>query len=131
MIQEFFLQEFTAKKKQTKHSLNFFSLSKKRTWCGKFFAVRGKKAKIGTRFVFGDGLLKAEIIDILDDGNRVARFYCEENFFSALDKIGQMPLPPYITEKLQDKERYQTVYSRELGSAAAPTAGTAFYKRNA
>ena len=88
----------------------------------------GKKAKVGTRFTFGGGILKAEITEVLEDGNRVARFFCEENFFAALDRIGQMPLPPYITEKLKDKERYQTVYSNELGSSAAPTAGLHFTK---
>lgn len=88
----------------------------------------GKKAKVGTRFSFGGGILTAEIIEVLEDGNRVARFECEDNFFAALDQIGQMPLPPYITEKLKDKERYQTVYSNELGSSAAPTAGLHFTK---
>ena len=89
----------------------------------------GKKAKAGTRFSFGGGILKAEITEVLEDGNRVARFECEDNFFAALDRIGQMPLPPYITEKLKDKERYQTVYSNELGSSAAPTAGLHFTKQ--
>lgn len=86
----------------------------------------GKKAKEGTKFTFGDGLLKATVVEVKDDGNRVVDFDCDENFFAALDKIGQMPLPPYITEELKDKERYQTVYSNELGSAAAPTAGLHF-----
>lgn len=86
----------------------------------------GKKAKEGTEFTFGDGLLKATVVEVKDDGNRVVDFECDENFFTALDKIGQMPLPPYITEELKDKERYQTVYSHELGSAAAPTAGLHF-----
>ncbi len=86
----------------------------------------GKKAKIGTRFIFGDGLLTAEVVDIVDDGNRIVELHSEENIYSTLDKIGQMPLPPYITEKLEDQERYQTVYSHELGSAAAPTAGLHF-----
>ena len=86
----------------------------------------GKKAKVGSRFSFGDGILKAEVVDVKDDGNRVVQFECDENFYAVLDKIGQMPLPPYITEKLEDKERYQTVYSHELGSAAAPTAGLHF-----
>ena len=89
----------------------------------------GKKAKVGTRFTFGGGILRAEITEVLEDGNRVARFECEDNFFAALDQIGQMPLPPYITEKLKDKERYQTVYSNELGSSAAPTAGLHFTKQ--
>lgn len=88
----------------------------------------GKKARVGRRFVFGEGLLTAEITEVLDDGNRIARFECEGSFFEALDKIGQMPLPPYITEKLKDKERYQTVYSHEVGSSAAPTAGLHFTK---
>ncbi len=86
----------------------------------------GKKAKIGSKFVFGGGKLTAEILDVLEDGNRIARFYCGGSLFAVLDEIGQMPLPPYITKKLEDKERYQTVYSRETGSAAAPTAGLHF-----
>ena len=86
----------------------------------------GKKAKLGTKFIFGDGLLKAEVVDIVEDGNRIVELQSEENIYSTLDKIGQMPLPPYITAKLEDQERYQTVYSHELGSAAAPTAGLHF-----
>lgn len=86
----------------------------------------GKKAKPGTRFSFGGGRLTAEVIEVREDGNRIVRFECEGNFFTALEDVGQMPLPPYITAKLEDKERYQTVYSRELGSAAAPTAGLHF-----
>ncbi len=86
----------------------------------------GKKAKEGTKFTFGDGIMTAEVVEVKEDGNRIVDFKCDENFFSALDKIGQMPLPPYITEKLEDQERYQTVYSNELGSAAAPTAGLHF-----
>ena len=88
----------------------------------------GKRAKIGTSFSFGDGLMHCKVIDILDDGNRILEFECEGNFYENLDKLGQMPLPPYIHEKLKDKERYQTVYSREIGSAAAPTAGLHFTK---
>ena len=86
----------------------------------------GKKAKVGRRFSFGGGRLIAEVLEVKDDGNRVVRFECDGNFFTALEDVGQMPLPPYITEKLEDKERYQTVYSKELGSAAAPTAGLHF-----
>lgn len=86
----------------------------------------GKRSKIGTKFSFGDGILHAEIIDILEGGNRLAKFSYEGNFYEVLDKIGQMPLPPYITERLEDGERYQTVYSKTLGSAAAPTAGLHF-----
>ena len=89
-------------------------------------AKPGKRAKIGTSFSFGDGLMHCKVIDILDDGNRILE--CEGNFYENLDKLGQMPLPPYIHEKLKDKERYQTVYSREIGSAAAPTAGLHFTK---
>ena len=91
-------------------------------------AKPGKRAKIGTSFSFGDGLMHCKVIDILDDGNRILEFECEGNFYENLDKLGQMPLPPYINEKLKDKERYQTVYSREIGSAAAPTAGLHFTK---
>lgn len=86
----------------------------------------GKKAKIGTRFTFGGGKLTAEILEVLEDGNRIARFFCEGSLYAVLDEIGQMPLPPYITKKLENKERYQTVYSNETGSAAAPTAGLHF-----
>lgn len=86
----------------------------------------GKKARVGTKFSFGNGILRATVVDVKDDGNRIVDFDCEENFFTTLDKIGQMPLPPYITAELKDKERYQTVYSHELGSAAAPTAGLHF-----
>lgn len=88
----------------------------------------GKKAKVGASFSFGDGLMKGTVTHITEEGNRIVEFECEDNFYATLDKIGQMPLPPYITEKLQDKERYQTVYSNELGSAAAPTAGLHFTK---
>lgn len=87
----------------------------------------GKRAKKGTKFVFGDGIMSCEVIDVLDDGNRLVKFFYEgNNFFNCLDQVGQMPLPPYIKEKLKDKERYQTVYSHEVGSAAAPTAGLHF-----
>jgi len=86
----------------------------------------GKKAKPGARFVFGDGLLTAEILDVVNDGNRLVRFYYDGLFENVLDTLGEMPLPPYITEHLEDKERYQTVYSKHSGSAAAPTAGLHF-----
>ena len=88
----------------------------------------GKKAKIGTKFSLGGGKLLAEVVEVKPDGNRIVQFSCDGNFYTVLDEIGQMPLPPYITKKLEDKERYQTVYSRELGSAAAPTAGLHFTK---
>ena len=87
----------------------------------------GKRAKPGARFVFGDGLLHAEVLEILEGGNRRVKFeYAGNNIFAVLDEVGRMPLPPYITEQLEDGERYQTVYSREVGSAAAPTAGLHF-----
>lgn len=88
----------------------------------------GKKCKVGAKFQFGNGRLLAEVLEVKPDGNRIVQFQCEGNFYTALEEVGQMPLPPYITEKLEDKERYQTVYSRELGSAAAPTAGLHFTK---
>lgn len=89
----------------------------------------GKKAKPGTRFNFGDGIMSCEVLSVTDEGNRIVKFfYGDEGFFSSLEKIGKMPLPPYITEELKDNERYQTVYSKELGSAAAPTAGLHFTK---
>ena len=86
----------------------------------------GRRAKPGNRFTFGGGILKAEVLEIVEDGNRLARFSCDGNFYEILDKIGQMPLPHYIKKVLGDNERYQTVYSREVGSAAAPTAGLHF-----
>ncbi len=86
----------------------------------------GKRAKEGARFSFSGGKLKCEVLGVLEGGNRLVKFFYDGNFYAVLDEIGQMPLPPYITEKLEDKERYQTVYSRELGSAAAPTAGLHF-----
>lgn len=86
----------------------------------------GKRAREGSRFTFGDGLFTGEVTGVKEDGNRLVRFTYEGVFFELLDRVGQMPLPPYIKEKLKDKERYQTVYSREIGSAAAPTAGLHF-----
>ena len=88
----------------------------------------GKRAKKGAKFSFENGLLNAEVLDVLEGGNRLVRFTYDGNFYEVLDRIGQMPLPPYITEKLEDKSRYQTVYSEKLGSAAAPTAGLHFTK---
>lgn len=86
----------------------------------------GRRAKPGARFVFGNGELKAEIVDIVEEGNRLVRFEYEGIFEQVLDRIGTMPLPPYITKRLEDSERYQTVYSKYRGSAAAPTAGLHF-----
>lgn len=93
------------------------------TW--EILARPGKKAKVGQRFVFG-GELTAEVIEVCEDGNRIVRFFYSGIFEEILDRLGNMPLPPYITEKLQDKEMYQTVYAKETGSAAAPTAGLHF-----
>ncbi len=89
----------------------------------------GKKAKPGTRLSFGDGLLKAEVLETVEEGNRLIRFFYEGIFEEVLDRLGEMPLPPYITHKLQDKNRYQTVYAKYEGSAAAPTAGLHFTKQ--
>lgn len=88
----------------------------------------GKKAKPGTKISFGDGLLIAEVLDVVEEGNRLIQFSYEGIFEEILDQLGEMPLPPYITHKLQDKERYQTVYAKHEGSAAAPTAGLHFTK---
>ena len=86
----------------------------------------GKKAKPGNILVFGEGLLEAEVLEVIEDGNRLVRFHYDGSFFDILDRIGQMPLPHYIKRQLENKERYQTVYARETGSAAAPTAGLHF-----
>lgn len=86
----------------------------------------GRKAKIGQKIVFGDGILKAKVLDIKEGGTRIIRFEYEGIFEEVLDQLGEMPLPPYIKEKLENKERYQTVYSKKEGSAAAPTAGLHF-----
>ena len=97
-----------------------------RTW--ECLVRPGKKLKNGARVQFGDGLLKAEIVDTVDDGNRIVRFEYDGIFEEILDRLGEMPLPPYITHKLKDKDRYQTVYAVHDGSAAAPTAGLHFTK---
>ncbi|EOR20691.1 S-adenosylmethionine:tRNA ribosyltransferase-isomerase [Clostridium sartagoforme AAU1] len=89
-------------------------------------AKPGKRAKIGQKFTFGEGKLTCTVVDIVEEGNRIIEFSYDGIFEQVLDELGEMPLPPYITEKLQDKERYQTVYSKEKGSAAAPTAGLHF-----
>ena len=86
----------------------------------------GKKAKIGTRISFGEGILTGEVIDVVEEGNRLIQFSYEGIFEEILDRLGQMPLPPYITHQLEDKNRYQTVYAKHSGSAAAPTAGLHF-----
>ena len=86
----------------------------------------GKKAKPGTKIIFGDGLLVGEVLEIVEEGNRLIQFTYEGVFEEILDQLGQMPLPPYITHELKDKNRYQTVYAKYEGSAAAPTAGLHF-----
>ena len=115
-------------KKETGAVVEFLLLKQKETLVWECLCKPGKKAKVGTEFVFGEGKLECKVIDVLDDGNRIIKFDCDANIYAVLDEIGQMPLPPYIKEKLADKERYQTVYSEHLGSAAAPTAGLHFTK---
>ncbi len=105
--------------------VEFVLLKQKEVNVWECLAGPGKKAKTGYRFKFSDNL-SAQVKEVLPDGNRILEFYPNGEFYSCLDEVGQMPLPPYIKEKLNDKERYQTVYSKELGSAAAPTAGLHF-----
>lgn len=117
------------KNKKTGAKVEFLLLKEKSSGIWETLVKPGKKAKSGFEFSFGvdDNIfLNAKIIDILPDGNRIIEFDDKTNFLSKLDKIGQMPLPPYIKEKLRDKNRYQTVYARDLGSSAAPTAGLHF-----
>lgn len=109
-------------------AIEFLLLEQKGDKLWEIICRPGKKAREGAEFVFGNNRLKAKVLEVKDDGNRIVRFECEGNLFTALEEVGQMPLPPYITKKLEDRERYQTVYSRELGSAAAPTAGLHFTK---
>ncbi len=114
-------------KEETGAHVEFLMLTQKENDVWEVITGPGRRAKTGSKFIFGDGLLKAEIIDVLDNGNRLAKFSYEgNNIFNVLEKVGEMPLPHYITEKLKDNDRYQTVYARELGSAAAPTAGLHF-----
>ncbi len=105
--------------------VEFVLLKQRELLIWEVLAGPGKKAKTGTQFKFSS-VLSCTVIDVLDDGNRIIKFECSGDFFSVLDKVGNMPLPPYIKAKLEDKERYQTVYSQNLGSAAAPTAGLHF-----
>lgn len=113
-------------KEETGAVVEFLLLTQKENNVWECLCKPGKRAKVGTRFNFGEGKLYGTVTEIQEDGNRLVQFDCQGNIYAVLDQIGQMPLPPYIKEKLQDKERYQTVYSRELGSAAAPTAGLHF-----
>ena len=113
-------------KEETGAVVEFLLLSQKENNVWECLCKPGRRAKEGTRFNFGEGKLFATVTAVQEDGNRLVQFECQGNIYAVLDQIGQMPLPPYIKEKLQDKERYQTVYSRELGSAAAPTAGLHF-----
>ena len=103
-------------------------LSRKESDVWETLVKPGKKCKPGTRLSFGDGLLKAEVLETLEDGNRKIRFFYDGIWEEVLDRLGEMPLPPYITHKLKDKNRYQTVYAKYEGSAAAPTAGLHFTK---
>lgn len=114
-------------REDTGSPMEFLLLSRKEQDVWEVIVRPGKRAKPGRRFVFGNEL-KAEVLDIVNDGNRLVRFEYEGLFENVLDRLGEMPLPPYITEKLQDRERYQTVYSKNDGSAAAPTAGLHFTK---
>ncbi|MBR4889097.1 MAG: tRNA preQ1(34) S-adenosylmethionine ribosyltransferase-isomerase QueA [Clostridia bacterium] len=113
-------------KEGTGARVEFLLLNNRGGDCWEALAGPGRKAKVGTRFSFGDGLMHCEVVDVLEDGNRIIHFEYDGVFFNLLDQIGQMPLHPYIKEEPQDNERYQTVYSREIGSAAAPTAGLHF-----
>lgn len=116
-------------KKDTGANVEFLLLNQIEKDVWETLAGPGKRAKQGALFTFGNGILCGEVTEVLDNGNRIVKFTYEkneENLFNILDKIGQMPLPHYITEELKDNERYQTVYSKERGSAAAPTAGLHF-----
>lgn len=113
-------------KEKTGAHVEFLLLNDKGGDIWEVIAGPGKRAKEGARFSFGDGKLSAEVLEVLESGNRLVKFSYDGNFFNVLDEIGQMPLPHYITEELKDKSRYQTVYAKELGSAAAPTAGLHF-----
>lgn len=113
-------------KAETGGAIEFLLLNKHTLDTWEVILRPGRKAKKGARFIFGNGELKAEIIDIINDGNRLVKFEYDGVFEEVLDRLGEMPLPPYITKKLEDKNRYQTVYAKNPGSAAAPTAGLHF-----
>ena len=113
-------------KEETGGAIEFLLLHKHTLDTWEVILKPGRKAKPGARFVFGNGELKAEILEVINDGNRLVKFEYEGVFEEVLDRLGEMPLPPYITKKLEDKDRYQTVYAKHPGSAAAPTAGLHF-----
>ena len=115
-------------KKETGAIVEFLLLNQIENDLWETLAGPGKRAKENTEFIFGEGIMEAKVEEVLPNGNRIVRFSYDksDNIYNILDKIGQMPLPHYITEELEDKERYQTVYSKELGSVAAPTAGLHF-----
>lgn len=113
-------------KKETGAVIEILLLKRRENDIWECLVKPGKKARPGAKIVFGDGILTGEIIDIVDEGNRLIQFHYDGMFEEILDQLGEMPLPPYITHKLQDKNRYQTVYAKNEGSAAAPTAGLHF-----
>ena len=115
-------------RKETGATIEILLLKRKEGDVWETLVKPGRKAKIGTVICFGEGLLTGKIVDIIDEGNRLIQFTYEGIFEEVLDKLGEMPLPPYITHKLEDKNRYQTVYAKYEGSAAAPTAGLHFTK---
>lgn len=115
-------------KEDTQAKIEVLLLKRKENDIWETLVKPGKKAKPGTKLVFGDGLLTAEVVDVVEEGNRLIQFHYDGIFEEILDQLGQMPLPPYITHQLKDKNRYQTVYAKCDGSAAAPTAGLHFTK---
>ena len=113
-------------KEGTEAKIEILLLKRKENDIWETLVKPGKKCKIGTKIVFGEGILTGEVVDIVEEGNRLIQFHYEGIFEEILDRLGQMPLPPYITHQLQDKNRYQTVYAKYDGSAAAPAAGLHF-----
>ena len=113
-------------KEDTGGAIEFLLLNKHSLDTWEVILKPGRRAKPGARFVFGNGELKAEILDVINEGNRLVKFEYEGVFENVLESLGEMPLPPYITKKLEDKDRYQTVFAKHNGSAAAPTAGLHF-----
>ena len=115
-------------KEETNAKIEVLLLKRKENDIWETLVKPGKKAKKGTKIIFGDGLLTGEVVDVVEEGNRLIQFHYDGIFEEILDQLGQMPLPPYITHQLKDKNRYQTVYAKYDGSAAAPTAGLHFTK---